>query len=90
VRQRGLDRLGQRRIQLDPKRPPGLGGGRPKPDAAARLVVVTDLGQVDRGNAGTGPVEKEQRQPMLGRDAAVDGLDVGGGLRLDFLRFLAR
>ena len=61
----GLERIGERRVQLHPQRLPRLRRRRAQADAPARLVVVAHERQIDRGDAGTAPVEPEHRQPVL-------------------------
>jgi hypothetical protein len=47
----GLDGVGERRLQLDPKCLARLRSRRPQPDAPALLVVVADEGALDRRDA---------------------------------------
>ena len=90
MRKRCFDRLGEHRVELDPQRSTGLRRRGSKAHALARLVVVADQCVVDARDTSARPVEPEQREPMLGRDAPEDGLHVGRAWRVDLLQLLAR
>ena len=63
--ERLLEVVGEHGVELDPERPPRLRRRGAEPDAATRLVVVRDERRVDAADAGSRPVEEQEREPVL-------------------------
>jgi hypothetical protein len=85
-----LDRVRENVRKIDLESPSRLRRLSAESHSSARLVVVTDARQVDRGDARSAPVEEEERKSMLRRQESINARDVLRCRRVDLLRLFAR